>query len=112
MNPIVFLMRRRLIMMAVVGLGSGGVLGLAKLGVNLPPPLNSPKISAWMDSMGNRAKQTTRSIVGRLESYLHKGEEQAHEEPRKVVVTSPKAKDVVISTPYVCQIHSRQHIQV
>jgi membrane fusion protein (multidrug efflux system) len=30
----------------------------------------------------------------------------------KVVVTSPKAKDVIITHQYVCQIHSRRHIKV
>ncbi len=30
----------------------------------------------------------------------------------KIVVTSPKAKDVVITQQFVCQIHSRQHINV
>jgi len=30
----------------------------------------------------------------------------------KIVVTSPKAKDVIITQQYVCQIHSRRHIKV
>src|ERR1051326_6994969 len=31
---------------------------------------------------------------------------------RKIVVTSPLKKDVINTQPYVCQIHSRQHIEV
>src|SRR5579884_4110583 len=31
---------------------------------------------------------------------------------QKIVVTTPKAKDVTITERYVCQIHSRQHIEV
>jgi membrane fusion protein (multidrug efflux system) len=37
---------------------------------------------------------------------------QHHEEHHKVVVTSPVAKDVVSTQEYVCQIHSRRHIEV
>src|SRR6185437_8276962 len=34
------------------------------------------------------------------------------EEQQKIVVTSPKEKDVVITQQFVCQIHSRKHINV
>ncbi len=44
---------------------------------------------------------------------MHAGEkEEANQEGREIVVTSPAIKDVVITQPYVCQIHSRQHIEV
>lgn len=38
--------------------------------------------------------------------------EAHHEEPHKIVVTSPVAKDVTSTQTYVCQIHSRRHIEV
>jgi membrane fusion protein, multidrug efflux system len=39
--------------------------------------------------------------------------EEAHEEHQnKIVVTSPVAKDVLITQPYVCQIHSQRHINI
>ena len=38
-------------------------------------------------------------------------QEQHHEE-HKILVTSPIVKDVVSTQPYVCQIHSRRHIEV
>src|SRR5262249_46751669 len=38
--------------------------------------------------------------------------EQPHRENQKIVVTSPQARDVTITQPYVCQIHSRRHINV
>jgi membrane fusion protein (multidrug efflux system) len=38
--------------------------------------------------------------------------EQSHEEQQKIVLTSPQAKDVVITQQYVCQIHSQRHINV
>jgi membrane fusion protein (multidrug efflux system) len=42
---------------------------------------------------------------------MHEGEEP-HQEHQKIVVTSPLAKDVVVTQEYVCQIRSRRHIPV
>ena len=48
-----------------------------------------------------------------MRAYFPKHEAaEAHHENHKVVVTSPMAKDVVITQDYVCQIHSRKHIDV
>ena len=41
---------------------------------------------------------------------MHK--EEAHQEQHKIVVTSPNAKDVIITQQYVCLIHSQRHIKV
>jgi len=41
-----------------------------------------------------------------------KSEAQQQEEQRKIVVTSPAVKDVTTTQQYVCQIHSRRHIEV
>jgi membrane fusion protein (multidrug efflux system) len=38
--------------------------------------------------------------------------DQTELEDHKIVVTSPKAKDVIITEQYVCQIHSQRHIKV
>ncbi|NJK31694.1 MAG: efflux RND transporter periplasmic adaptor subunit [Deltaproteobacteria bacterium] len=40
------------------------------------------------------------------------GHEEAHEAQAKVVLTSPTTKDVVDTQQYVCQIHSRRHIEL
>ena len=113
MNPIRFAMRRPVItLMLVVTLVGGGVLGCSKMSAGNFPPLNTPKIYVYLDYIGTNAKQMKEYVVGQLESYFHKHEEQTHEEPRKVVVTSPKAKDVIITQPYVCQIRSQRHIEV
>jgi membrane fusion protein, multidrug efflux system len=48
------------------------------------------------------------SLCGCLESQA----EQRHEEHLKIVATSPAEKDVVSTQEYVCQIHSRRHIEV
>jgi membrane fusion protein (multidrug efflux system) len=39
-------------------------------------------------------------------------QEAHHEESRKLVVTTPVTQDVVVTQSYVCQIHSRRHIEV
>jgi membrane fusion protein, multidrug efflux system len=39
-------------------------------------------------------------------------QEKQESEDRKIVLTSPKEMDVVITQKYVCQIHSRRHIKV
>src|SRR5262249_20445134 len=41
-----------------------------------------------------------------------KHEDQSDLEQQKVVVTSPLAKDVIVTQQYVCQIHSQRHIKV
>ena len=112
MNPIVFVKRRPVTtLMLVVALISGGVFGLNKMRADIPPR-NTPKIYVYLDSIGTNAKQMKGYVVGRFESYFHKHEEEHHEEQRKVVVTSPEAKAVTITQPYVCQIHSQRHINV
>jgi membrane fusion protein (multidrug efflux system) len=113
MNPIVFVMRRPIrTLMVVVALASGGVLGLSKMGVDLFPALNAPKVFAYLGYVGKGANQVKDYVVGKYESYFHAHKEEAHEEQRKVVVTSPKVMDVTITQPYVCQIHSQNHIEI
>ena len=113
MNPIKFAIRRPIrTLVLVVTLVGAGLLGCSKLSVGNIPPLNTPKIHAYLDYIGMHAKQMKGHIVGQLESYFHSHEEQSHEEPRKIVATCPKAKDVIITQPYVCQIRSQRHIEV
>src|SRR5262249_30830067 len=57
-------------------------------------------------------KQAKEYIAGQIESHSDTHEEQPHQGHQKIVVTSPTAKDVIITEPYVCQIHSRRHIDV
>jgi membrane fusion protein (multidrug efflux system) len=113
MNPIVFAKRRPVTtLMLVVMLVGGGVLGCSKVWADTLPPLNTPKIYAYLDYIGTRAKQMKGSIVGQFESYFQKHEEQPHQEHHKIVLTSPEAMDVTVTQQYVCQIHSQRHIEV
>ena len=97
--------------MLVVTLVGGGVLGCSKMSAGNFPPLNMPKVYMYLDYIGTNARQMKEHAVGQFESYFNKKEEH-HEEPRKVVVTSPEAEDVTLTQRYVCQIHSKRHIEI
>ncbi len=43
---------------------------------------------------------------------LHKEQSHQEEQHNKIVVTSPLAKDVIVTQPYVCQIRSKQHTEI
>lgn len=45
-------------------------------------------------------------------SGCHKHKEHAESAHHKVVVTTPKQMDVVVTQQYVCQIHSHRHIEI
>ena len=62
--------------------------------------------------MSVQIEQLEGRIVGQHGSNSHKHEEEAHHEQHQITVTSPIAKDVIITQQYVCQIHSRRHIDV
>jgi membrane fusion protein (multidrug efflux system) len=118
MNPIILVMRRLLttlmlvVALLVVVLLSGGVLASNKLQAGLFPSLNMPKIYASLGDFGARTARMKDYVVGQVESWFHKHKEEHHEEARKVVVTSPKAMDVIITEQYVCQIHAQRHIEI
>jgi membrane fusion protein, multidrug efflux system len=99
------LVRTLMLVVAVIG---GVVFGLYKMRVDIPA-LDTPQIYAYLDSMGARAEQ----MKGYYESHFGKHvEEEVHHEQHKIVVTSPMAKDVIITQDYVCQIHSQRHIEL
>ncbi len=105
---------RRLVktVMLVIALACGGVFGLYKSRVDIPP-LNTSRIYASLDTIVARVEPLKERAVRLYESYFHKDdEEEVHHEQHQIVVTSPIAKDVIIPQEYVCQIHSRRHIDV
>ena len=78
---------------------------LYKTRVNVPG-VDAPKFYARIDSVALRAQR-------QYQSYFPKHEAAAaHAEHHKVVVTSPVARDVIITHEYVCQLHSKQHIDI
>ncbi len=113
MNCTVFAMRRPVkSVMLVAALVSGGALGLSNMRADTLPTLNTPKTHGYVDSIGMRVSQMKAYIVGHLESCFQKHKGEHHQEHRRIVLTSPKVMDVTVSQRYVCQIHSRRHIEV
>jgi membrane fusion protein (multidrug efflux system) len=65
-------------------------------------------LPACRESVGQQAEDLS-SAEHPSEEHPSEGE---HEESHKIVVTSPVKKDVITTQKYVCQIHSRRHIEV
>lgn len=57
---------------------------------------------------------TVLAVAGLVLPGCHQLEEaeEHHEEHHRIVVTSPKVKDVTTTEQYVCQIHSIRHIEI
>ncbi len=112
MNPFAFATRRPVVTLALgAALAGCGVLAAAWTRPDLYP-LNTPQARVFMASIDTSANQMKDYISNQIESYFKESEEPAEEEHQKVVVTSPERKDVVLTQKYVCQIHSRRHIEV
>jgi len=93
-------------------IAGGSIVGMTMMGVEIFSPPITRKIQASVDRARAGAKQASRFVVRRVETYLHKHGEPIHLEPHKIVGTSPEAKDVILTQEYVCQIHSQRHINV
>ncbi len=112
MNPIGFLRRRPVIsLMLFVALLSGGVLLLSGIQPDIYP-LNTPGIRAYMAHIDTRTNNVKTYVVDQYESYSHTLDEEPGAESQTIVVSTALVKDVTITQQYVCQIHSRQHIDV
>jgi len=71
MNPIVFAMRHPItMMMLVVALLGGGSLALAKMRVDIFPPLNMPRIYVYLQYGGMSPQQMEGLIVNQFELYF------------------------------------------
>ncbi len=93
------------ILMILAILCCGVVFGLYKMRVEIPA-LNTPKLYAQLDTLSAR-------IINQYEKYFHKHSEgESSHEDHQITVTSPKAMEVTITQAFVCQIHSRRHIDV
>jgi membrane fusion protein (multidrug efflux system) len=102
MNPIVFAMRRPVttLILVVAFLGSGA-LALSTMRPDILSALN-------LDYIGTSAGQVKGFVAG----LVGHREEEEHAEAHKIVATSPQSRDVILTQPYVCQIHSQRHIKV
>jgi membrane fusion protein (multidrug efflux system) len=113
MNLIVFTMQQSFAtVMLVVALASGGGLGLSKVRARISPLLDAREVYTDLGSTGAGVKPMKGQIAGQFEWYFHRPHEQPSQGQRKIVVTSPKALDVTVTQPYICQIHAQHHINV
>jgi membrane fusion protein (multidrug efflux system) len=110
-------MRRRwAVLLVVLALIAGATLGLTEMRADSRGPGKGQDFLAYFDGVGAKARRVFDSYFG--EKSRPKGEAEAeaershHAEHHKIVATNPVARDVTISEPYVCQIHSQKHIEL
>lgn len=112
MNPITFALRRPVTaLLLFVALAGAGIFGLYEKRVEVPA-LHTTQLYAKLDVVAARIKPLKEYIVKQYESYFHSHHEEVHHEEHKIIVTTAKSEDVVFTQPYVCQIHSQNHINV
>jgi membrane fusion protein (multidrug efflux system) len=77
-----------------------------------PPKGNKPAPNRDAQQLES-LKMEVEALRKRVEALEQKQKQkQADREPRKIVATSPVARDVVLTQQYVCQIHAQRHIEV
>ncbi|MFO0889343.1 MAG: efflux RND transporter periplasmic adaptor subunit [Isosphaeraceae bacterium] len=100
MNPFALVLRRPIsTLLVVLALSSCAVLAFKEPGVEAVSSLDTSGIGSLLDHL-------------RRYFTSEEPEEQSRHEQQKIIVTSPKAMDVTLTQPYVCQIHSRRHIEI
>ncbi len=129
MKPLASTLRRLLISLALIVLiAGGGIFGLSRLNARNSHKYGTADAFAYLDGLGAKAEQAEGYLSSQLGSYFKndaaadakhegdaeegEGEEKGHGEESQIVVTNPLAKNVVVTQQYVCQIHSRRHIEV
>ena len=98
MNPLHFARRRPVVtlILATAVLVAGG-MGLSAFGFELSSVVDTKHLH---------------DLGARVEALFHKHTEEHHEEPHKIVATTPQSTSVTLTQQYVCQIHSQRHIEV
>jgi membrane fusion protein (multidrug efflux system) len=108
MNPFAFVWRRPVTTtVLVLALTACSVAALDWAGLVAVPMPDLAKLESLLEldgpATGSEAKKPHQAEGASGESH------HAHQ---KIVATSPKKMDVTLTQPYVCQIHSRRHIEV
>jgi membrane fusion protein (multidrug efflux system) len=101
-----------LILSCAVMLGCG-VIGFKHLNAStLETSVSSAQLRTYLDKARTHFERAKDYVTSKFESGSEEGEEEAEHVAHKVVATSPETKDVTITESYVCQIHSRRHIEI
>lgn len=108
MNPLSIAKRRPFITATLlIAVVAGATIGLGEMRADSASPKGHPQMIPSLDDVSAKVEQMKGYITDKFESYSEPDEEPSHEEEHdKIVVISPVAKDVTITEPYVCQIHS------
>ncbi|MBI1323345.1 efflux RND transporter periplasmic adaptor subunit [bacterium] len=92
---------------------------LASLGVEVPSDLDSAKIMTELSKLSGSAHESDSHERNSEEKDHHEADHkedsehsEGHHAEHKIVVTHPQVIDITLEQPYVCQIHSRRHIEV
>lgn len=126
MNPVAIFRRRPIISLVLVAaLAGGGAQRIWKAPALHLPEFNAFQVYSYMHSISSRFTRLKERVLGHKETASAEGgegeteaasegadDESGEHGEQKIIVTSPKVKDVRIAREYVCQIHSQQHINV
>ncbi len=101
---------------AVLGKSAGL---LASMGVEVPADIDSSTILNQLPKLGGKRHESepTEEVHGKTAQHENQGGDESqhsegHHVEHKVVVTNPQVMDITLEQPYVCQIHSRRHIEL
>jgi membrane fusion protein (multidrug efflux system) len=108
-----FMAKLKLVLGAVMVLSAFAVGGLVyRASGQSAPPAAEQKPDNDPQSELEALRRENELLKLNLEVLLEKVRAQAAPRQHKIVVTSPRAKDVIITQQYVCQIHAYRHINV
>lgn len=92
---------------------------LTSIGVEVPSDLDSASIMSKVSKITGSAHKSESHEEDHGEQAPHESGDpkdsehsEGHHAEHKIVVTNPQVMDVTLEQPYVCQIHSRRHIEL
>jgi membrane fusion protein (multidrug efflux system) len=116
MSGVISAKRRALGLMAsfVVVVVACGVVGFKHLSAATSEEGTAAQLRTYLDQARTHFERAKDFVTSKLESKSEEGEgeEEAERVAHRVVATTPETKDVTLTESYVCQIHSRRHIEV
>ncbi|MDM4018808.1 efflux RND transporter periplasmic adaptor subunit [Roseiconus lacunae] len=103
-------MRTNLLLAAFVAVGSLSMTGVGNVNETVHNLLG---VATERPERGTEIHASSATIPSHSDDHGVKPlSSEGHHAKHKIVVTSPLIKDVTLTQPYVCQIHSRRHIEI
>lgn len=111
--PFRFAARRPATALAIVVAASiGSVVAASRMGVDLLPPPYASELRSYTDDLGAGVEKLKGLLQAKYEKHFAAPAGAVRHEPHKIVVTSPRVTDLVLTESYVAQIHAQSHIEV